>query len=328
MGRPSEVSDEDIIAAGRELAQRSAVTATGLWLSCGKRGRPARLLAVWNAFAAQAAADGSQVPSSAMPIPDEVRSEGTKLKSALTQGIDQAIGCIYQGIERAFAARYQEEFAALQTMRGATANEVAEALAALGDASEECASLRETVERQKDELRSMELSLDATRQNLAAMREQLGQQINSSMELRLAALNSESRLEAAKTEVARAQADRCAAEDRALQAKECMLVCQRDAENRLVDITRLTSERDQAVDKHETLLTRAIRAEQALGRGDAIPVEPSLSLSAPVPPHRLSRVRSQHRAGRNTPDTASAFPVAMVHGPAADALDAAERVRP
>jgi hypothetical protein len=46
MGRPSEVSDEDIIAAGRELAQRSAVTATGLWLSCGKRGRPARLLGV------------------------------------------------------------------------------------------------------------------------------------------------------------------------------------------------------------------------------------------------------------------------------------------
>jgi chromosome segregation ATPase len=141
-----------------------------------------------------------------------VRSEGAKLKSALTQGIDQAIGCIYQGIERAFAARYQEEFSALQTMRGATANEVAEALAALGDASEECASLREALERQKDEFRSAELSLNATRQNLTAMREELGQQTNTSMELRLASLRSESLLEAAKTEVARAQADRCAAD--------------------------------------------------------------------------------------------------------------------
>ena len=137
MGRPPEVSDDEIIAAGLRLQADVPVNATRIWAACGRHGKPVRLFEVWNTWLLAQAADaaaGAVAPP--IPIPEMAQRLADGLKTQLLTGIDRALGAIYQGIDEAVKGRYQAELSSLVAVREEHAREMQDALAALGEMSD------------------------------------------------------------------------------------------------------------------------------------------------------------------------------------------------
>jgi len=137
MGRPREVTDEEIIAAGRRLDAAGGVNATRLWKACNEHGRPARLLEVWNGYKqGQSGEPLAYAGAPALPIPETAQRLAAELKGELSTGIDRALASIYAAVEDAVQGRFRQELADLTSVREAHQGEIEEALAALGDMSE------------------------------------------------------------------------------------------------------------------------------------------------------------------------------------------------
>ena len=146
MGRPVEVTDEDVIAAGLRLESRGIeVKTTRLWTELGERGLPRRMFAVWTKFAAERAATSDQ-PAGARPLlPERARRLADGLKTQVGGELDRIVGTIHDEIQATVASRYQEEFGRMEAARIAHVSEVDEALDALGRLGEERDALRATL---------------------------------------------------------------------------------------------------------------------------------------------------------------------------------------
>lgn len=145
MGRPAEVSDDEVIAAGLKVQQTlpsgGRVTATALWSACGRRGRPDRLLAVWRNH--ESGCPTAIPAASALPLtlPEPAREKLAGCIVTLTHSLEQTAASIYREIEETFASRYHSELEALSAARAEIQNEREEALEALGDAGERLTEL-------------------------------------------------------------------------------------------------------------------------------------------------------------------------------------------
>ena len=90
MGRPVEVSDADVIAAGERLiADDKTVTKTALWEACGQRGRPDRLFGVWRTHveAVQKTDNLNTLPDA---LPDHVRLLLAQSGAAISRGLERS----------------------------------------------------------------------------------------------------------------------------------------------------------------------------------------------------------------------------------------------
>ena len=211
MGRPITVTDDEIIEAGKRLSMSSpnriGITGHRLWTECGLRGRPRRLLQVWEQHLATAGADGERFAVQLLPLPTEWRRHLDKLLTSLSAGLDQAV----QGILASHAA---EADARIKAERDHSAAEI-EALV--------------------DEQRSCEETMDVVASEMTGLREQVAaleqlvvdarkaQYIAEQMHRRDADLLSAAQMRLADLETSRADARAVAA---AATAREAMLAHQ------------------------------------------------------------------------------------------------------
>ena len=136
MGRAPEVTDEEIIAAGRKLDAVGEVNATRLWKACNEHGRPDRLLEVWKEYKrGQSDQPLANAGAPALPIPEAAQRLAAGLKGELSTGIDRALASIYREVEDAVQGRFRQELADLTAVRESHRGEIEEALAAIGDMS-------------------------------------------------------------------------------------------------------------------------------------------------------------------------------------------------
>ena len=137
MGRPIEITDEDVIRAGNALlAENRAVNGTRLWRGVGEHGRPERLLAVWTARA-EASTTVSHEPSSPIAaLPEIALRLLSNCKEQLGAGLDACVRESYAVVERTLVTRFQTEMAAMTTSRESHQAELREAWQTLSDLAE------------------------------------------------------------------------------------------------------------------------------------------------------------------------------------------------
>ena len=137
MGRPAEVTDEEIIRAGNALvADNRAVNGTRLLKGVGGRGRTSRMMEVWTRHV-EASTTVSQEPSSAVAaLPEAASRLLSDCKGRLNSGLDACVHEIYAVVERAVAGRFQTEMAAMTTSRESYQAELHEAWQAMEELAE------------------------------------------------------------------------------------------------------------------------------------------------------------------------------------------------
>ena len=146
MARPPEVTDEEIIEVGIKLRTVGHVNGYRLFDALGRRGRSDRLLKVWQEYEATLARTADDPSIDLPPVPEKAQMLADGLKGELAGGIDRAIKLIYAAVEEGVRGRYRDELAETISTRDACTREVAEALGALGDLSENLAVRDETIE--------------------------------------------------------------------------------------------------------------------------------------------------------------------------------------
>jgi hypothetical protein len=288
MGRPTEVSDEEIIAVGLKLQAQGPINPTRLWVACGSRGRSTRLFEVWERYlrqtVASAAGQDTGPTSAAMPVPEAAHRLAAGLKGDLSTGIDRALEAIYVSIDDVVKGRYQAEFASLTSIREAHALEMLDAQAALEDMSDarerdlsRIAELKEalvTAHRDRDvggALRGAAVEQHTAvlvRLQEAERRVDLERSVTTDLKvaaaragLEMVALNrqrdeDEARLDAGKATLETRMVELLAAREEAGRQSE--IIRQRDAE---IDRIRLAF--NQAEQANIVLMERAISAEHA-----------------------------------------------------------------
>lgn len=137
MGRPSEVTDEEIIRAGNALvADNRAVNGTRLLKGVGGRGRAARMMEVWTKHV-EASTTVSQEPSSPLDaLPEAAARLLSDCKGQLGTGLDACVREIYAVVERTLASRFQTEMTAMTSSRESFQTELHEAWQAMEELAE------------------------------------------------------------------------------------------------------------------------------------------------------------------------------------------------
>ena len=146
MGRPPEVTDEEIIEAGIKLSTVGHVNGYRLFDALGRRGRSERMLKVWQEYEATLAGAAADPSIDLLPVPEKAQLVVDRLKGELAGGIDRAIKLIFAAVDEGVRGRYRDELAETISTRDACTREMAEALGALGDLSETLSVRDETIE--------------------------------------------------------------------------------------------------------------------------------------------------------------------------------------
>jgi hypothetical protein len=137
MGRPIEVTNEEIIRAGNALvADNRAVNETRLFRGVGKRGRPARLMAVWTQHVEASTTVLQERSSPVAVLPETASRLLSDCKGNLAAGLDECVREIYATVERTLANRFSAEMAAMTTSRELHQAELHEAWQTLEELAE------------------------------------------------------------------------------------------------------------------------------------------------------------------------------------------------
>lgn len=327
MGRPPEVTDEEIIAAGRKLDAVGGVNATRLWKACGEHGKPARLLEVWSGYRQGQSSEPVATAGAPLrlPIPEAAQRLATGLKGELSIGIDRALASIYAAVEHVVQGRFRQELADLTSVREAHRAEIEDALTALGDMSEagddrevrigDLEAALASVLRERDVSEALRAAQTAQHETaLARLRDaetNLQQERQTSVELKIAQARGEVERESldhqcrsirAKLEIARTATEQHKldlASVRESDGRNLEAVRQRDLE-----IERLREVTTKIETANLALMERAIAAEQ-IGRDVLTTVAPGTTVPAAAVPRRRDRTPRR-------PDTDTFAPEALV----------------
>ena len=137
MGRPAEVTDEEIIRAGNALvADNRAVNGTRLLKGVGGRGRAKRMLEVWTKHVETSTAVPQEPSSPVAALPEAASRLLSDCKGLLGTRLDACVHEIYAGVERTLASRFQTEMTAMTTSRESYQAELHEAWQAMEELAE------------------------------------------------------------------------------------------------------------------------------------------------------------------------------------------------
>ena len=137
MGRPAEVTDEEIIRAGNALvADNRAVNGTRLLKGVGGRGRTARMMDVWTKHVDASTAVPQEPSSPVAALPEAAARLLSDCKGQLGTRLDACVHEIYAVVERTLASRFQTEMTAITTSRESYQAELHEAWQALEELAE------------------------------------------------------------------------------------------------------------------------------------------------------------------------------------------------
>ncbi len=323
MGRPPEVTDAEIIAAGIKLEETGEVNATRLWRQCREHGRPERLLEVWSKHKVRQSGEPlANVGAPPLAIPEMAQRLAAELKGALSTSIDRALASIYAAVEDAVQGRFQRELADLTSVREAHRAEIEEALTALGDISEARDDGEIRIKDLEGALASVLRERDVSEALRAAQVEQhdsflarlheaetsLQQERQTSLELKIAQTRAEVERESldrqcgsirAKLEIARTTAEqskRDLASLRESDGRNLEVIRQRDLE-----IERLRGGVEQAEAAILALMERAIAAEQT-GRALPATAAPPIAVPAAAGPRRRDRMARRAHIDVHAPE--------------------------
>lgn len=193
--RPTEVTDEEIVAAGQGLrAAERRLTGWTLRTALGDRGKPDRLMAVWNRHAGESAM--SDAPdSSQMPL--RVQELASELRDRMAGQLATAWMAMYREVDGSVSSRYQAERAHLDETRLKYEEEMAGALAAVEAADQREMALLDQVATLEAEASDVRLQMVRSDERLqaAGIREHESLEQVRALEQRLtAAVAEEARL--------------------------------------------------------------------------------------------------------------------------------------
>lgn len=159
MARPSEITDEDIISAGRQLeAAGERITAYRLYRAVGGRGRPDRLLAVWTAHVGGRGSAEAQEPPALAPAIRDGLSAAVRM---IGEQLERTVRQISADLAAEAAARTAADRDALARERAALAEEGADALTEFTRLAEDVDRLRSETQRLEEDLRRAEIAREA-----------------------------------------------------------------------------------------------------------------------------------------------------------------------
>ena len=137
MGRPAEVTDEEIIKAGNALVvDNRAVNGTRLLKGVGGRGRATRMLEVWTKHVETSTTVLQEPASPQAALPEAASRLLSDCKGQLGNGLDACVHQVYAVVERTLASRFQTEMTAVITSRESYQAELREAWQALEELAE------------------------------------------------------------------------------------------------------------------------------------------------------------------------------------------------
>ena len=286
MGRPVEVHDEEIIAAGLRLESRGIeVKATRLWTELGERGLPRRMFVVWTKFAAERVTPPDPTVGGRPLLPERAKRLADGLKTQLGDDLDRIVAAIHDDIQATVASRFRDEFASMEAARIAHVSEVDEALDALGRLGEECHTLRATLRQVEQDaavtLRECDIKDDllvkvaleqaASTELVATIRERVETEKSNNVDLRLDVMRAQTLVESSGNSLAILQGElvQQRLDTRRLEATVAEHTVSAQAlQFELAQcqslVTEASAERDRARARCELLDLRARKAEQAL----------------------------------------------------------------
>lgn len=131
--RPAEVTNTEIVAAGRRLlAEGKKVNGWSLRAAVGNRGKPERLAEIWG----RAEADGTPQPVSQPEptvLPPGVAEMADEARGALVAQFDGILLRVVRQTEMELQARYKTDFDRLTTERADMSEQLATASASVGE---------------------------------------------------------------------------------------------------------------------------------------------------------------------------------------------------
>jgi chemotaxis protein histidine kinase CheA len=307
MGRPVEIDDDEIVAAGIKLRLRGTVNGTRLWQECGQKGRPARLLDVWLKHHATERSPGGSPASDGLPIPDHVRSQASTIKNGVAQGIDRALAAIYHGVEDAVKNRYQQEIEALDAARREMLCETQEALEALGEIGDERDRLAADVHSLEVRTQVLEQIQAANVALLEAARSVAATHISEITNLQISLVERDVRCQSAQ-EVSARMADELTdtrekmsrAVAQAAGLETAVSSHSQDVERMADEICLVRKERDNSLQKNEEYMARALTAEQTLRAMTHSGPSPTAAAKSVAPPAGSARKRNRSMPIRAT----------------------------
>jgi hypothetical protein len=159
MARPPEITEQDIVSAGRHLeAAGERITPYRLYRAVGGRGRPDRLMKLWTAHVAgRASADVPEPPALAPAIRDGLATAVRMIGEQLERTVRQ----LSADLAADAAARTAAERDALTRERATLAETEADALAEFTTVVEELEQLRAETLRLAEDLRRSEVAREA-----------------------------------------------------------------------------------------------------------------------------------------------------------------------
>ena len=217
MGRPVEVCDEDVIAAGVRLENRGVkVKSSRLRTELGERGRPKRMIAVW----AEHVADRVRPMDAAAAATSVGSDPACRLADGLTTKLgvelDRIVKAIYDEVQATATSKFQDASAAMDTERAAHLSKTAEALdtigrleeqrdsaqASLHQAEQDAAAARRECSVRDALLTAAAVERTLLEEHLAALRETVENERLENGDLRAALMRAEARVEYCATSLA------------------------------------------------------------------------------------------------------------------------------
>ena len=314
MGRPAEVTDEEIIRAGNALvADNRDVNGTRLLKGVGGRGRAKRMLEVWTKHVETSTAVPQEPSSPVAALPEAASRLLSDCKGQLGTGLDACVREIYAVVERTLASRFQTEMTAMTTSRESYQAELHEAWQALEELAEKHdAALHQAtgcergvlvaqtlLESERGVLSRVELDKVA----LSARIDGLTAELDATSAVARAAETGRTRAETL-VEIMRADLHATRAELDGMQAANLALEREVSAVRRACQLqeTQLQRQAEASRDLHTELAdarerrleeaTRAMGAEQALRALERVMTRNARDRAAnPTPPRGNRRVR-------------------------------------
>lgn len=161
MARPSEITDAEIIAAGRTLeAGGQAVNGFRLHRGVGERGRPDRLMAVWAAYKAGLAASAGS-PRELPPLPGTVRDDLASLTTAIGEQLERTVRAIADRLAGEAQGRVTTEREALARERETLAMTEADAVETVASLSDRLEVLRDQYAAVTEQLQRARVAQEA-----------------------------------------------------------------------------------------------------------------------------------------------------------------------
>jgi hypothetical protein len=205
MARPPEITEDQVIAAGRGLESAGQpVNPYRLYRAVGGRGRPDRLLAVWTAHvAARGSAEVPEPPA----LPPAVRDGLGKAMQSIGAQLERTVRQISADLAAEAAARMAAERDALARERAALAEAEADALGEFTGMADELEHLRAESLRLAEDLRRAEVAREAAETVRLLAVDQLTAAHAARTEALLDAARASERAAAAERRIAELDAD-------------------------------------------------------------------------------------------------------------------------